>query len=60
MASETLEVKRRGRQFIMGFIFLIILIGGWHYPLLGYFIPLCMILCMGIGFALEEVSMTGG
>ena len=38
------------KQFIMGIIFLVVLIGGWKYPLLGYFIPLCMLLGMGIGF----------
>lgn len=42
--------KRRGiRQFIMAVAFLIILSGGWRYPLLGYFIPLCMLLGIGIG-----------
>ncbi len=33
----------------MAIIFLIILIGGWRYPLLGFFIPFCMILGIGIG-----------
>ena len=33
----------------MAIIFLIILIGGWKYSLLGYFIPLCMLLGISIG-----------
>jgi len=44
------EKERKMKQFIMGIIFLVVLIGGWKYPLLGYFIPLCMLLGMGIGF----------
>jgi polyferredoxin len=44
------EKKRKIRQSVMGIVFLIVLIGGWKYPLLGYFIPLCMLLGMGIGF----------
>jgi hypothetical protein len=43
------ERKRKIKQFVMAIIFLIILIGGWRYSLLGYFIPLCMLLGMGIG-----------
>jgi polyferredoxin len=41
--------KRRIKQFLMAAVFLVILIGGWRYPLLGYFMPLCMFLGMGIG-----------
>ena len=44
------EKKRKIKQFLMAIIFLIILIGGWQYPLLGYFIPLCMLLGISIGF----------
>jgi polyferredoxin len=44
------EKKRRIKQFIMGIVFLAVLIGGWRYPLLGYFIPLCMLLGISIGF----------
>lgn len=36
------------RQTIMGLVFVTILFGGWRYPLLGYFIPLCMLLGMSI------------
>ena len=43
------EQKRRMKQFIMGIVFLAVLIGGWKYPLLGYFIPACMLLGIGIG-----------
>lgn len=43
------EKKRKIRQLIMGIVFLVVLIGGWAYPLLGYFIPLCMLLGIGIG-----------
>ncbi|MCX5703254.1 MAG: 4Fe-4S binding protein [Candidatus Omnitrophica bacterium] len=44
-----LIVKRRTRQFLSGLIFIAILVSGWYYPLLGYFIPLCMLLGIGIG-----------
>lgn len=47
---KTLKKKRMIKQFLMAIIFLVIIIGGWHYPLLGYFIPLCIFL--GIGIAL--------
>lgn len=33
----------------MGMIFIALLILGWYYPILGYFIPLCMLLGLGIG-----------
>ncbi|MFH1198924.1 MAG: 4Fe-4S binding protein [Candidatus Omnitrophota bacterium] len=38
------------RQFIMGIVFLVVLVSSWRYPLLGYFIPLCMLLGIGSGF----------
>lgn len=44
------EKRRKRRQLLMGIVFLVILIGGWRYPLLGYFIPLCMLLGIGTGF----------
>lgn len=47
---KILEKKRAVKQFFMAIVFLVILIGSWHYSLLGYFIPLCMLL--GIGIAL--------
>jgi len=43
------EKKRKIKQFIMGVVFLFVLVGGWFYPLLGYFIPLCMLLGISIG-----------
>ncbi len=47
---KIVEKKRKMKQFVMGIVFLAVLIGGWKYPLFGYFIPLCMLLGMGIGF----------
>ncbi len=47
---KIVEQKRKMKQFIMGIVFLAVIIGGWKYPLLGYFIPLCMLLGIGIGF----------
>jgi polyferredoxin len=41
--------KRHLKQGISGAIFLSFLAGGWFFPLLGYFIPVCML--MGIGIA---------
>jgi polyferredoxin len=41
---------RRIKQLFMVPVFLVILIVGWRYPVLGYFIPFCMVL--GIGFGL--------
>jgi len=43
------EKKRKIKQFIMGTVFLFVLVGGWYYSILGYFIPLCMVLGIGIG-----------
>ncbi|MCX5810415.1 MAG: 4Fe-4S binding protein [Proteobacteria bacterium] len=34
---------RRAKQIVMGTIFLLLLAAGWFIPLIGYFIPLCMI-----------------
>lgn len=46
---KVLAKKRNMQQIFMAGVFLIVLIGGWFYPLLGYFIPFCMLLGMGIG-----------
>ena len=46
---KNFERKRQIKQSLIGIVFLVVLIGGWRYPLLGYFIPLCMLLGMGIG-----------
>ncbi len=47
-AARALKV-RRGKQLILGAGFLVLLAAGWLYPLLGYFIPVCMLL--GVGMA---------
>ena len=44
------QKRRASRQFVMGTGFLVLLAFGWVYSLVGYFIPLCMLL--GIGVAL--------
>jgi ferredoxin-type protein NapH len=41
--------RRRLKQTLLGMAFLLLLGAGWIYPLIGYFIPLCMLL--GIGMA---------
>jgi len=46
---QDFEKKRRLKQLAAGVIFMAFLLGGWFYPLTGYFIPLCMLLGMGIG-----------
>jgi polyferredoxin len=53
MAAQQYEVTahpRAVKQFFSGAIFVAVLIGGWLYPVLGYFIPLCMLLGMGFAF----------
>jgi len=47
---KVFEKERKIKQFIMGIIFLVVIIGGWKYPLWGYFILLCMLLGIGISF----------
>ena len=47
---EIWEAKRRIKQLLMALIFLAILIEGWFFPWLGFFIPLCMLLGLGVGF----------
>ncbi len=42
--------KRSLRQFWLWWILPVILIAGWRYPVLGYFIPFCML--AGIGLAM--------
>jgi len=43
-------VQTRGRkQMVLGTVFVAFLAAGWVYPLIGYFIPVCMLL--GIGLA---------
>jgi polyferredoxin len=45
------ETKRKSKQLLMAVFFIIILVFGWQYPILGYFIPLCMLLGLGIGLS---------
>jgi ferredoxin-type protein NapH len=41
--------KRYFTQFFMGILFIGIIIAGWSFPLLGFFIPLCMLLGLSLG-----------
>jgi len=43
------QQKRKIKQLLMAIVFILIVIFGWQYPLLGYFIPLCMLLGIAIG-----------
>ena len=43
------QEKRKIKQLLMAIVFILILVFGWQYPLLGYFIPLCMLLGITIG-----------
>ncbi|MHB8066591.1 MAG: 4Fe-4S binding protein [Desulfobaccales bacterium] len=50
MAAAVRVMKaRRLKQIFLGTGFLVILAAGWLYPLIGFFIPVCMLL--GIGLA---------
>ncbi len=42
--------RRRAKQILMAVLFLAILAGGWRWHLLGYFIPLCMVIGIAVGF----------
>ena len=46
---KVFETKRKLKQYGMAIVFIVILVFGWQYPLLGYFIPLCMLLGVGMG-----------
>ena len=46
------KARRTGKQLITGTLFLILLPFGWLYPVVGYFIPLCML--AGIGLAVRS------
>jgi len=43
------RAKRTLKQLLMALIFAAIIAFGWHYPLLGFFIPLCMLSGVAIG-----------
>ena len=50
-AKKELEVARRSRfvkQAIFGTVFIGLVIAGWFYSLIGYFIPLCMVAGVGV------------
>ena len=40
--------KRKSRQYIMAIFFILLLLAARKYPVLGYFIPACMVLGIGI------------
>ncbi len=46
-AIQALKIRGR-KQLAMGFAFLLLLAAGWIWPVLGYFIPVCMLLGIGI------------
>lgn len=41
--------KGRHRQPLLGLVLVLLLVGGWFYPPLGYFMVFCMVMAMGIG-----------
>ena len=50
-AYKLFQQKRKTKQLLTALLFVVILTFGWQYPLLGYFIPLCMLLGVGFGLA---------
>jgi polyferredoxin len=46
---KVFQEKRKFKQYLMALVFIGILVLGWYYPPLGFFIPLCMLLGIGIG-----------
>ncbi|OPX99463.1 MAG: putative electron transport protein YccM [Syntrophorhabdus sp. PtaB.Bin047] len=48
-AFDGAKRSRRLKQVVLGSIFVVLLVGGWFYSLVGYFIPLCMV--AGVGLA---------
>ncbi len=44
-------LRRQKRQLVMAVAFVAVMAGGWFFPLLGYFIPACMVLGMGVSFS---------
>jgi ferredoxin-type protein NapH len=49
LRMDKAQVRRRIKQIVVGTAFPLVLGAGWFYPPLGYFIPVCML--MGIGLA---------
>jgi polyferredoxin len=49
MGALSMAIKKRTyRQFWFWWILPLAVIGGWYHPVLGYFLPLCMMAGMGI------------
>lgn len=48
MKYAILRDKRRRLQLAMAAVFIVVVAGGWRFPLLGFFVPACMLLGMGI------------
>ena len=49
--KERLERSKKSRlirQFLAGSLFIALLIGGWFYSIIGYFIPLCMVIGVSV------------
>ena len=44
------QKSRKFKQILSGIAFLFVLIGGWFWPLLGFFIPFCMVIGITIAF----------
>ncbi len=47
--SKAAKQARKLKQLVMGAVFIVLLGAGWFFPLIGYFIPACMV--AGIGMA---------
>jgi len=47
---QTAKKKRFIKQVLTAVIFPVVIIGGWFYPVVGYFIPICMVAGISIAF----------
>ncbi|MFA6216767.1 MAG: 4Fe-4S binding protein [Candidatus Omnitrophota bacterium] len=47
---KNFEKQRIVKQLFFSGLFILVLVGGWFFPLLGFFIPLCMVLGVSIAF----------
>ena len=47
---KTSYSKRMARQLLGAVAFPVVLVAGWFFPFVGYFIPACMLLGVGISF----------
>lgn len=50
MSFDEFIQNRLKKQGILAVIFVLTVIGGWHFPVLGFFIVMCMFAGIGIGF----------